>query len=319
MSGRTPIPFTVIGGFLGAGKTTLLNRILRQADGLKIVVLVNDFGSVNIDVSLIASSDGDTIALTNGCACCAIGDDFGRGILRAIERKPTPDHIVVEASGVADPGVLAEIASLASELSLNGVIVLADLANIARQARDRRIGETVRRQLGCADIVVCTKGDIATTAEIAAARSEIDASAADAPRLDLSADSSLVAAILGARRIEKPRVAAAAAEPHASIFSQVTLFQNSPISLAAIEAAFAALPAGVIRAKGFVALSAQQELRLLQKVGRRLEIRALEAGSSVTENAVVLIGDADVFRAEEMLGALGFARSGRRRWIAREV
>src|SRR3954471_19324116 len=69
------LPLTVIGGFLGAGKTTLLNRWLREANGLRMAVLVNDFGALNIDAELIAATHGDTTALTNGCVCCQIGDD----------------------------------------------------------------------------------------------------------------------------------------------------------------------------------------------------------------------------------------------------
>ena len=72
------LPLTVIGGFLGAGKTTLVNRWLREAEGQRIAVLVNDFGALNIDAALIAGASGDTIALTNGCVCCQIGDDLSR-------------------------------------------------------------------------------------------------------------------------------------------------------------------------------------------------------------------------------------------------
>ncbi|WP_343231026.1 GTP-binding protein [Variovorax sp. WS11] len=72
------LPLTVIGGFLGAGKTTLVNRWLREAEGKRIAVLVNDFGALNIDAALIVGASGDTIALTNGCVCCQIGDDLSR-------------------------------------------------------------------------------------------------------------------------------------------------------------------------------------------------------------------------------------------------
>ena len=72
----THIPFTVIGGFLGAGKTTLLNRLLARAEGRRFAVLVNDFGALDIDSRLIAQHGGDTIALSNGCLCCTIGDSL---------------------------------------------------------------------------------------------------------------------------------------------------------------------------------------------------------------------------------------------------
>ena len=76
-----PIPFTVIGGFLGAGKTTLLNRLLRGSTGRRFAVLVNDFGALDIDGSLVADHGGDTIALANGCLCCTIGDSLVETLL----------------------------------------------------------------------------------------------------------------------------------------------------------------------------------------------------------------------------------------------
>lgn len=98
------LPFTVIGGFLGAGKTTLLNHWLRHADGQRLAVLVNDFGALNIDAGLIKAHSGDTIALTNGCVCCQIGDDLSMALIGVLQQRERFDAVVVEASGVSDPG-----------------------------------------------------------------------------------------------------------------------------------------------------------------------------------------------------------------------
>src|SRR5258708_3959715 len=158
---RDAIPFTVIGGFLGAGKTTLLNRLLRGATGRRFAVLVNDFGALDIDGRLVADHDGDTIALANGCLCCTIGDSLVTTILSLLERPERFDHIVAEASGVADPGRVADLAVLEPRLARDGVIVVVDAADVRERAADRRVGDTVTRQLGAADLIVLNKIDLA--------------------------------------------------------------------------------------------------------------------------------------------------------------
>jgi len=70
------LPLTVIGGYLGAGKTTLINRLLTEDHGLRLMVMVNDFGTINIDADLLESADKDTLRLTNGCVCCTMGGDL---------------------------------------------------------------------------------------------------------------------------------------------------------------------------------------------------------------------------------------------------
>ena len=85
-SDKIPVPFTVIGGFLGSGKTTLLNYLLSQSLGIRCAVLVNDFGDLNIDESLISSHEGQTISLANGCVCCSISDDFNQTMIKLVNR-----------------------------------------------------------------------------------------------------------------------------------------------------------------------------------------------------------------------------------------
>jgi G3E family GTPase len=155
------IPFTVIGGFLGAGKTTLLNRLLRGATGRRFAVLVNDFGALDIDGGLVADHGGDTIALANGCLCCTIGDSLVTTLLSLLERPERFDHIVVEASGVADPGRIADLAVLEPRLARDGVIVVVDAAEVRARAADRRVGDTITRQLAAADLLVLNKTDLA--------------------------------------------------------------------------------------------------------------------------------------------------------------
>ena len=171
------IPVTVIGGYLGSGKTTLLNALLRGTHGLRLAVLVNDFGSINIDAELIAAHQGDTISLANGCICCSLQDNLGSTFYALAERSDPPDHIVIEASGVADPRRIGRYAQAIPGLQLDGIIVLVDAESIRQQARDKYVGDTVLLQLQAADLLVLSKTDLVTAATVGEVRAWLAAQA----------------------------------------------------------------------------------------------------------------------------------------------
>lgn len=154
-----PIPVTVIGGYLGAGKTTLLNRLLAGASGERLAVLVNDFGTIAVDATLIESADGSTIRLSNGCVCCSMAGGFVDAMQRVDEIEPRPDRLVVETSGVADPAAVAEYAHLPGFV-LDAVVVLADAETVRTRAADALVGRQVRAQLAGGDLVVLNKIDL---------------------------------------------------------------------------------------------------------------------------------------------------------------
>ena len=156
----TAPPFTVIGGYLGAGKTTLLNNLLTRSHGLRAAVLINDFGDVNVDASLIAAHDGDTISLANGCMCCSLSGGFASAIATILARAEHLDAIIVEASGVAEPGKIAQYGQMFG-LPLDGVLVVVDAEQIRAQALNKYVGDTVLRQLGQADLMLLNKTDLA--------------------------------------------------------------------------------------------------------------------------------------------------------------
>lgn len=154
------VPVTVIGGYLGAGKTTLINQLLAGRHGRRLAILVNDFGSVNIDAGLIASHDGETISLENGCICCSLADSLGDALDAVLALDPAPDQIVIEASGVADPAKVAHYGQGWPGCRLDAVVVLADAETIRRLSDDQFVGELVIRQLRSGDVVVLTKTDL---------------------------------------------------------------------------------------------------------------------------------------------------------------
>ncbi len=157
-----PIPVTIISGFLGAGKTSLLNHILNADHGLRVAVLVNDFGEVNIDTELISGVSGEsTINLSNGCICCSIRDDLLEAIVQLIQRPDPPEYIVVETSGVSDPTAVSLTfmsPELRSGARVDSMLTVVDSEQIDQV--DRKHRELALDQIAMADIVVLNKVDL---------------------------------------------------------------------------------------------------------------------------------------------------------------
>ena len=164
MTASSPLPVTVVGGYLGAGKTTLVNNLLRRANGRRLAVMVNEFGALPIDASLVEAADDRIVSLVGGCVCCSYGEDLVSSLAMLAALEPRPDHVLLEASGVAFPGAIAGTVGLLQDFQLDGAVVLADAETVRMRADDRYLGSTVRRQLGEADLILLNKCDLADDA-----------------------------------------------------------------------------------------------------------------------------------------------------------
>jgi G3E family GTPase len=139
------VPFSVIGGFLGAGKTTWINQLLADPQGVRYGVLVNDFGDLAIDASLLQGDKREVVSLDNGCACCSAGGDLAVGIGRLLDL--CMEHILLECSGVAIPGRMVKLASLAKGLTPHATITLINAHTLDDLLSDQWMADTYVKQL----------------------------------------------------------------------------------------------------------------------------------------------------------------------------
>lgn len=279
------VPVTLLGGYLGAGKTTVLNALLAAAVH-PIAVLVNDVGEINIDAALVARRHGDTIELTDGCVCCTLT----RGLADAFDdlraRPEPPAHVVVELSGVADPRRVAPWAS-STGFMLDGVVVLADAEQLPTLAADPSLEATVTAQLEAADLVVLTKTDRASAAQVDAAARTVTTMVPNAPIADPGGPDAAASLLrLGGRR-----PGGATDVPPSTLFDPHTthvVALPDPIDRPGLERLLDGLPVTTVRAKGVAAGPDGQRL-LVQVVGDRRSIEPLPPAEAQDPTDLVVI------------------------------
>ena len=310
------LSLTVIGGFPGAGKTTLLNHLLKRAYGCRLAVLVNDFGALNIDADLVASSGADSIALSNGCVCCSIGDDLSSALIRVLDNEPPFDALLIAASGVSDPWRIAQVGMADPGLSLGGVVVLVDCSAILLQVADPLLRDSVQRQVQAADWLLLNKSDLVDAPQLDAVHASLDEQARDTPRFETREarlPATLIPVLLGklvvhgsavdAQRISAPAEVCSELDhdhcavdahhdhggpDHGGQFETASWQPQSVFSADRLHSLFRAMPAGVLRLKGLLRTDSHAWAEI-QFAGRHGSLcRALTAAANGA--AVVAIG-----------------------------
>jgi G3E family GTPase len=305
-SGPAPIPVTILTGFLGAGKTTLLNRILNGNHGLRVAVLVNDFGSINIDADLVVGVESDVLSLSNGCICCSMRDDLVQAVTAVMARPERPDYILLEASGVAEPSGIAMTflnPNFRERIRLDSITCVVDAEQVFAVPEQM---ELKIRQIAFSDMVLLNKVDLVDETQNAKIRAWLDEwlhryRLIEAVRCEAPLEILLSVGRFDAARLELNSAAAHThneAPPshddhrHPSTFSTWTFETDRPLSLEALRHAASRLPANIYRAKGVVYTSDDPQRRaVLQVVGKRVDISLQdEWGERPQRTQIVTIG-----------------------------
>ncbi|THH37070.1 GTP-binding protein [Aliishimia ponticola] len=262
MTGQAQLPLTVIGGYLGAGKTSLINELLSGDHGRRLMVMVNDFGAVNIDAALLSSVSGDTMELTNGCVCCTMGADLFMAVGDVLDRADRPDHLIIEASGIADPAKIAGVARTEPELTYAGIVTVVDGLHFTDLLEDAQIAPQLESQVAVADLVYLSK---AMGAEVQDRLTALGAPTVLTNRAD-------VAPLIWSLSGDAPET-----DGRHAHFTKWVHQGTAGFTRAELEQKLAARPAGLYRLKGFVRGGWE-----VQIVGKTVDIRARDGVEATT-------------------------------------
>lgn len=264
----------VICGFLGSGKTTLLQRILTERAGKEpLAVIVNEFGEVGVDGAILAGQNIDMVELTAGCLCCTLKGSLV-GALEELRDKKGVERVVIEATGVAQPGELAEVLrdpALAGSLSVGPMVTVVDTAKFG--ALRRVLGPFYSAQVSRADVLLLNKTDLATRDQLEQVRREVGTLSPRAIVVPTQRCNVALETILGEekRALEPSALELGLASPApAASFVSFVIPAEFETDRKRVEAFFADLPPEIMRAKGFMRID--HETWTVQYAAGQLEL-----------------------------------------------
>ncbi|MBH8580543.1 CobW family GTP-binding protein [Bisbaumannia pacifica] len=288
---------TVVAGFLGAGKTTLINHLLTQAQGLRLGIMVNDFGALNIDETLIDEQDDDLISLSNGCVCCSLQGELSAAIESLLARRGDHlDHLLIECSGVSDPERVVHVLHyprLRRRASLEGVVTLVD-ASRRHADLSPALRHLVASQVVNADLVLINKCDLVSEATLEALEAELllpDSRHLRTREARLPPDFLLWSPLPRHRPAPETRDAPSVTGIAALGLATHHWQHDGVLDAGSLSELLATLPSQVLRFKGVVRLADGRWLAL-QRAAGQVSSRELERPSDGASR-LVFIGDAE--------------------------
>jgi cobalamin biosynthesis protein CobW len=304
------VPVTIVTGFLGAGKTTLVRHAIANAEGRRLALIVNEFGDVGVDGTILRSCgiencpEENIVELTNGCICCTVADDFVPTLEALLSRNPAPEHIIIETSGLALPKPLVkafEWPDIRNRVTVDGVVTVVDGPAVragrfvddpekvaAQRAADPSVDhenpleEVYEDQLLCADLVVLNKADLLSDEEIKSLSEEIKRTVPRAIKIVATREGQVPASVLlGLSAAAEDDLASRPSHHDNEAEHDHDDFETfivdvpevpSPDDLAS-RAKAVANAHDVLRVKGYAAIGGKPMRLLLQGVGARVDTR----------------------------------------------